>query len=170
MKIHIVCNDFLQNVFLRFDLVTSFLPDRTHIRNWCRQIFWQSFMVDPLKKETSAVYTVLSKIWPTHWPDMIQFRARPRYYQNKFYHKVLWRSNEKCSLCCVHKDGFLIIWPSVLAFKPILTIFNLDLDIVYKTNILTKVIDDTMKNEASIMCKRFFWDLTTDLFFLSDLA
>ena len=52
----------------------------------------------------------------------------------------------------------MLIWPGDLVFDPRYTSFELDLEII-KTNILSKIHDDCLKNVTARVLTRFSADL-----------
>ena len=54
--------------------------------------------------------------------------------------------------------SFLLIWPGDLVFDPMWPNFELDLEII-KTNILSKIDDDRLKNMTTRMLTKFSADL-----------
>ena len=55
-------------------------------------------------------------------------------------------------------QGFLLVWPGDLVFDPTWPSFILDLEII-KTNILSKIHDDCLKNVTARVLTRFSADL-----------
>ena len=57
-----------------------------------------------------------------------------------------------------HQQGFPLIWPGDLVFDPKWPTFKLDLEII-KTNILSNIYDDYLKNVTSGVLTKFSADL-----------
>ena len=111
------------------------------------------------KNVTSRASTSFPLIWPGElvfyikWPN---FKTRPRNHQDKHFEQYLWWLFQKCDIWSV--NSFLLIWPGHLVFDPMWPSFKLDLEII-KTNILSKIHDDCLKNVTARVLTRFSADL-----------
>ena len=141
--------------FLRFDWVTHFWPDMTHIRNWpwyCQDKHSDQVYQNRVTNVASRVKTRLSKDltwWPSFYIKHDPFSNLAQILlRQAFWARFIKIWSQLWSLECKHE--FTQIWPGDLPFDPTWPIFDFGLD-TYKTNILTKFHQNQVKNVASIV-------------------